>query len=471
MTQPSSTPSSDYDTRDLWQKDHDHVLHSFAHLPTFDKEGSLVISRGEGAYVWDTDGKRYLDGIGGLWCVNIGYGNEEMAEALARQARELSFFTSFTDTTNPPHAELGAKLAALTPRRLNRAYLTGSGSAANDSAVRIIHHYFNRLGKPTKKKLLTRTHAYHGTTHITMSLGGKPEDRPGFDFNEEVVEHVSAPYPYRRPEGTTLEEFCDMLVEELEQKILELGPENVAGFFAEPIMGAGGVIVPPPGYHQRTQEVCRRYGVLTVSDEVVTGFGRLGHMFASEPMFGLDPDIIVCAKGISSGYIPLGGAIISDEIYEVLADPAVEGAFSHGYTYSGHPIACVAALKNIEIIERDDICGHVREVGPHLEEQLATLSDLPLVGDVRGSHFMMCVENVADKETKELLPESVNIGKRIADHCEERGVFVRPVDHLNVISPPLILTRDQIETIAGTLRESILATMDDLVREGLWKGR
>jgi adenosylmethionine-8-amino-7-oxononanoate aminotransferase len=304
-----------------------------------------------------------------------------------------------------------------------------------------------------------------------MSLGGKPEDRPGFDFNEEVVEHVSAPYPYRRPEGTTLEEFCDMLVEELEQKILELGPENVAGFFAEPIMGAGGVIVPPPGYHQRTQEVCRRYGVLTVSDEVVTGFGRLGHMFASEPMFGLDPDIIVCAKGISSGYIPLGGAIISDEIYEVLADPAVEGAFSHGYTYSGHPIACVAALKNIEIIERDDICGHVREVGPHLEEQLATLSDLPLVGDVRGSHFMMCVENVADKETKELLPESVNIGKRIADHCEERGVFVRPVDHLNVISPPLILTRDQIETIAGTLRESILATMDDLVREGLWKGR
>ena len=471
MTHSSSTPSFDYDTKDLWQKDHDHVLHSFAHLPTFDKEGSLIIARGEGAYVYDTDGKRYLDGIAGLWCVNIGYGNREMADALAQQARELAFFTSFTDTTNPPHAELAAKLAALTPSRLNRVYLTGSGSAANDSAVRIIHHYFNRLGKPTKKKLLTRAHAYHGTTHMTMSLGGKDEDRPGFDFEDELVEHISAPYPYRRPAGTTLEAFCDLLVEELEQKILELGPENVAAFFAEPIMGAGGVIVPPPGYHRRTQEVCRRYDVLTVSDEVVTAFGRLGHMVASEPMFDLDPDVIVCAKGLTSGYVPLGAAILSDEIYQVLADPEGVGIFSHGYTYSGHPLCCAAALKNIEIMERDDICGHVRDVGPYLEKQLASLSDLPLVGEVRGSHFMMCVENVADKETKELLPEEVNIGKRIADHCEQRGVFVRPLGHLNVISPPLILTRDQIDTIAGTLREAIQATMDDLVRERLWSAR
>jgi putrescine aminotransferase len=461
----------DYDTQDLWQKDRDHVLHPFAHLPTFDKEGALVIAEGRGAYVYDTRGKRYLDGIGGLWCVNIGHGNEEMAEVMAQQARRLAFFTSFTDMTNPPHAELGAKLAELAPSHLNRVFFSSSGSGANDSAVRIIHHYFNRLGKPTKKKLITRQHAYHGTTYLTFSLAGKPEDKDGFDFADDLVHHVSAPHPYRRPPGTSVEEFCDQLVEELEAKILELGPENVAAFFAEPILGAGGVIVPPPGYHRRTQEVCRRHDVLYVSDEVVTAFGRLGHMLASEPVFGLSPDVITCAKGISSGYVPLGATLLSDEIYEVIRRPGPEGGFfSHGYTYTGHALCCAAALKNIEILEREDICGHVREVGPYFEKQLSTLVDLPTVGEVRGSHFMLCVENVADKETKELLPREANIGKRIADQCEERGLIVRPLGHLNVISPPLILTREQIDTIVEILRTSIEATADDLVREGLWRG-
>jgi len=269
-----------------------------------------------------------------------------------------------------------------------------------------------------------------------------------------------------------LDGFCDQLVEEFEAKILELGPEKVAAFFAEPILGAGGVIVPPPGYHRRTQEVCRKYDVLYVSDEVVTAFGRLGHMMASEPVFGLSPDIITCAKGISSGYVPLGATLISDAIYEVIRKPASQADcfFGHGFTYSGHALCCAAGLKNIEIIEREGICQHVRELGPYFEKKLATLVDLPLVGDVRGRDFMLCVENVADKQTKQLLPEKVDVGKRIADHCEERGVIVRPVGHLNVISPPLILTRDQIDTIVQVLRESILATADDLVRERLWSG-
>jgi putrescine aminotransferase len=233
-------------------------------------------------------------------------------------------------------------------------------------------------------------------------------------------------------------------------------------------MGAGGVIVPPPGYHLRTQEICRRYEVLYVSDEVVTAFGRLGHMFSSEPAFGLEPDIIASAKGLTSGYVPLGASIFSDEIYDVISSDQEHEWFNHGFTYSGHPVACAAGLANIEIIEREGICDHVRDVGPYFETQLASLESLPLVGQVRGSHFMLCVENVADKETRELLPASADIGKRIAKHCEARGLIVRPIGHLNVISPPLILTREQIDELVEILGQSIRAAADDLVREGIW---
>lgn len=471
MTSQRKTSFDDFDYQDLWHKDQNHFLHPWAEFPRFEKHGSLVIAEGKGAYVYDAHGKRYLDGIGGLWCVNIGYGNLEMAETLAEQACRLPFFNTFVDTTNPPAAELAAKLAELAPGPLNHVFYGSGGSEAIETAVRTVHFYFMRLGKPHKKLLISRRRAYHGSTYLAMTLSEPSADQASFHLATDLVHHVSAPDPYRRPQGVTLQGFCDELVEELETKILELGPENVAAFFAEPILGAGGVIVPPPGYHRRTQEVCRKFDVLYVSDEVVTAFGRLGHMMASEPMFGLSPDIITCAKGISSGYVPLSATLISDGIYEVIRKPSESGnSFGHGFTYSGHAICCAAGLKNIEIIERDGICEHVREVGPYFETQLATLHDLPLVGDVRGSHFMLCVENVADKETKELLPESVEIGRRIADHCERRCVIVRPLGHLNVISPPLILTCDQIDTVVGVLREAILATADDLVRERLWRG-
>jgi len=460
-----------YDTADVWRKDRDHFVHPWTDYASFEKKGSLVVTEGDGAYVYDSDGKRYLDGIGGLWCVNIGYGREEMAQTLADQARRLPFYNTFVDTTNVPASELAAKLAELAPSSLNHVFYGGGGSVANDTAVRMIHFYFNRLGKPTKKKIISRDRAYHGSTYLAMALTGVMEDHVGFDIAPDLVHYVSAPDTYRRPSGTTLDEFCDILVQELEDKILEIGPENVAAFFAEPIMGAGGVLVPPPDYHRRTLETCRRHGVLYVSDEVVTAFGRLGHMFASEAVFGIEPDIITSAKGITSGYAPLGATLISDEIYEVISTPQAPGAyFAHGFTYSGHALCCAAALTNIDIMEREDICGHVREVGPYFEEQLATLRDLPLVGDTRGRDFMLCIENVADQETRELLPEELVIGQRIADRCEQLGLIVRPIGHLNVLSPPLILTRDQIDTIVGILRQSIESTQDDLVREGLWHG-
>ena len=460
-----------YDTPELWRKDRDHNIHPWTDFATFKEEGSLVVAESEGCYVYDSEGARYLDGIGGLWCVNIGYGNEEMAQAIADQARRMTYYSSFGHITTPPAAELAAKLAELAPGTLNHVFFGTGGSMSNDTAIRIIHFYFNRLGKKTKKKIIARTDGYHGSTYLAMSMTGVAFDHQGFDLAPDLVRHIPNPNPYRRPEGMSVEAFCDEKVADLENAILELGPENVAAFIAEPIMGAGGVVVPPPGYHRRTREVCDKYEVLYISDEVVTGFGRLGHFFASEPVFDFVPDIITCAKGLSSGYLPLSATILSDEIYDVISVPQAEGAlFTHGFTYSGHPVCCAAGLKNIEIMERDDLCGHVLEVGPYLEEQLATLRDLPIVGDVRGKRFMMCVENVADRETRALLPEEAAVGARIAVHAQKRGVIVRPIAHLNVLSPPLTMTTRQVDELVGVLRESIVATMDDLRREGLWSG-
>jgi adenosylmethionine-8-amino-7-oxononanoate aminotransferase len=300
-----------------------------------------------------------------------------------------------------------------------------------------------------------------------MSITGVEFDHIGFDIDRQLVHHISCPNPYRRPEDMSLEGFCDTKVQELEDKILELGEDNVAAFFAEPIMGAGGVIVPPPGYHKRTLEVCKKYGVIYVSDEVVTGFGRLGHMFASKDEFDFQPDIITCAKGLTSGYLPLGATILSDDIYDVISKPQAEGAlFTHGFTYSGHPVCCAAGLKNIEIMERENLCEHVNDVGDYFEKQLKTLEDLDIVGEVRGRKFMMCIENVADKQTKELIHADAGVGNRIAVHCQSRGLIVRPLAHMNVLSPPLVMTREEVDKLVAILRESIIETISDLSRDG-----
>jgi adenosylmethionine-8-amino-7-oxononanoate aminotransferase len=447
-------------------------MHPFTDFASFKKEGSLIMAESDGAYVYDTEGKKYLDGIAGLWCVNIGYGVEEIGEAMAEQTRRIPYYSTFGHLTTPPAAELAAKLAALAPGNLNHVFFGTGGSMSNDTAVRMIHFYFNRLGKKDKKQIITRTDGYHGSTYLAMTLTGVEYDHIGFDLAPDLVHRVSAPNVYRRPDGMTEAEFCDFLVEEFEQKILEIGPERVAAFFAEPIAGAGGVLVPPEGYHQRIDAICKKYEVIHVADEVVTAFGRLGEMFSCEKIFGYTPDIITCAKGLTSGYIPLSANLISEEIYDVISMPQAKGAmFTHGFTYSGHPVSTAVGIKNIEIIERLDICGHVRKVGKYFENQLKErISSLPLVGDVRGSHFMMCVENVANKETKELLSDDVQIGNRIAAKCEKNGVLIRPLAHKNIMSPPLILSADEVDLIVNTLHQGICDVQDDLVREGVWKG-
>jgi len=455
------------DYNEVRTNDQNHFLHPYTHFDTFKKDGSAVMVKSEGVYVWDSNGNKYLDGIGGLWCVNIGHGRTEIAEAIAEQARRMCYYTSFGATTNIPASNLARKIAKLAPDSLNHVFFSLSGSEANDVAMRLTHYYQGCRKKPYKKHFISRKGAYHGATLAAASLTGTESSRqPEFQYLTDFIHHVSNPNPYRRPGGMTEEEFCEVLIKELEEKILELGPDNVAAFFAEPIMGAGGVIVPPRGYHRKTWEVCKKYDILYISDEVVTAFGRLGHMFASKDVFDIQPDIITSAKGLSSGYVPLAATIFSDEIWDVISAPNPDHLFACGYTYSGHPVSCAAALKNIEILEREKICEHVRDVGPYLEEKLNTLRDLPIVGDVRGSHFMMGIESVKNPETKESFPKEFMIGSRIAKKCQEFGLILRPMGNFNVISPPLILTRNQIDELVLALRLGIEGAVDELKKQG-----
>jgi putrescine---pyruvate transaminase len=449
--------------KDIWQKDKDHHLHPWHVFDSFDKEGALVIAKGDGCYIYDTDGKRYLDAVGGLWCNNIGLGRTDMADAIAEQVIRMSYASAFVDMGNIPAAELAAKVAQLAPGSLNHVFFTTGGSTAIDTTFRLIQFYQSCLGKENKKHIIALKGSYHGSTYAAMSIGGKKADHiPEFHYITDFIHHISCPNYYRAQEGLTESEFLESLIQEFEEKILTIQPVNVAAFFAEPIMGAGGVIVPPKGYHKRIWDLCKKYDILYVSDEVVTAFGRLGEWFVSEELFGIQPDIITSAKGISSGYLPLGASIFSDEIWEVISAPNPERFFANGYTYSGHPVCAAAALKNIEILETENILENVKDVGLYFEQQLNTLRDLPIVGDVRGSYLMMCVEFVSNQETKKCFPDEVDIGKRISNHADSLGLIVRPIGHLNVMSPPLIMTREQVDFTVTTLRKSIEIVLDDL---------
>ena len=456
-----------FDVEGLMAKDKAHAMHPWHE---FGRQDHTLLADSDGIYVYDGEGNRYIDGIGGMWAVQLGYGNEEMAQAIAEQTRSMVYYSPWSMAT-PPHAELSAKLATLTPGDLNRFFYSTGGSTANEAAIRFAHYYWNVMGKRGKKHIFTRADAYHGSTYLADSLCGKPGNDNRMERETGWISHLSSPNPYRKPDGMTDEAFRDHLIAELEAKIEELGAENVAAFIAEPVLASGGVIVPPKGYQRACLEVCRKNEVLYISDEVVTGFGRMGHFFASEPVFDIVPDIVTAAKGFTSGYVPAGLTAISEKLHQDVIDRSGDSAtFSMGFTYSGHPVAMAAALKNIEIMEREDICGHVRTVGPYFEERLRGLLDLPLVGDVRGMRFMMCVEAVKDRETREVFGQDAEIGARITRHCKTRGLLVRPIGHMNVLSPPLTLTRDQIDRLVDTLRESIVATQDDLVRESLWRG-
>ena len=449
--------------------DQRHFVHPWTHFDSFAEEGSLVMDRATGVYVYDAEGNRYLDGVGGLWCMNVGYGRDEIVDAIAEQARRLSYANPFVDITNAPAALLSAKLAELAPGDLNRVMLACGGSTANDSMLRLAHFYWGCKGEKTRKKVITRRGSYHGSTYMTQSMTGKSADRmPEFQYDTDMIVYVSEPNMYRPPEGVSEQDFEQWLIDEFRQTIEDVGPENIAAHYAEPILGAGGVVVPPARYIAETREICREYGILYVADEVVTGFGRIGSWFASLDVMGIQPDAIVCAKGLTSGYQPLGATIFSDAIYDVIAEAGQDRWFTNGYTYSGHPVACAAALKNIEIMERENLPGYVRDdIGPYFMQQLQTLAELPTVGDIRGMHLMACVVNVADKQTRMELPHEVNIGKRISDAAEKLGLLVRPVGNLNVLSPPLTITHEEVDELVSMLRQAILTVCDELAAQGI----
>ncbi len=452
--------NSNMTTDDILTKDA-HLIQSFADLDGLKQDAArTAIVRAEGAYVTDSEGNRLLDGIGGLWCVNVGHGRPEIIDAITKQLQTLDYYSTFYNFTHPQAARLADKIAQLAPGHLNRVYFGNSGSVANDSAVRILHHYNNRLGRPNKKKILSRIGAYHGSTHLAMAMT-TPAYSEGWDTAAGgLVHHLRAPYAYREAGGMTDAEFLDALADDMLDAIRDLGAENIAAFIAEPIMGAGGILVAPDGYHRRMRAITEDHDIKYISDEVVTAFGRLGHMFASKDVFGIEPDIITTAKGLTSGYQPLSATIISDEIYDVISEPGA--MFLHGMTYSGHPAAAAAALANIELLEREQIPQNVRTTGKQFENALRGLSDMDLVGEVRGSHFMMGIEFVNDKTTREAFNAEDNVGARIAKAAQMRGLIARPLGNILILSPTLIMTPEEISRIEAILRDSITAVSGEL---------
>ncbi|MCV2870498.1 aminotransferase [Defluviimonas sp. WL0002] len=451
----------------LWEKDRAHAVHPWTNFGPFEQQGSLIFTKGEGCYLWDAEGRRYFDAIGGMWCTNIGLGRREMADAIADQAMRLGYSNFFVDTGNDAAALLSARLAELAPGDLNRVHFTTGGSTAVDTAVRMVSYYHHVRGNPDKTQIVSRDASYHGSTYLTISVGKRAGDRiEEFRYKEDGIHHLSSPNLYRRPDGMTEEAFCDELISEFEDLIARVSADRIGGFIAEPIQASGGIVIPPKGYLKRMWEVCQRNDILFIADEVVTAFGRIGHWFASEDEFGIVPDMITTAKGLTSGYVPLGAVIFSDRIWNTMAEGGHRW-FSTGFTYSGHPVACRAALKNIEIMEREGLLFHASKVGAYFENRLASLADLPLVGNVRGRKLMACVESVADRATKAPLPDEVGESKRISDACEAMGLMVRPMGHLNVMSPPLVITEGQVDFVVETLGKAIREVTDQLVREGI----
>ena len=471
MTERQSPRRSNlpFDTGRIREQDR-HWVHPWEDLKALPGAERTIIAQSEGIYLYDSDGNRLIDGPAGMWCVNIGHGRREMAQAIAEQVTRMPYYSPWS-LGNVPAAELAEKLAELTPGDLNHVFFTTGGSTAVDSALRFMMYLNNCLGRVEKKHIISRADAYHGSTYLGASCSGKARDKNLMDFETGLVHLLPPVHPYHRPEGMSMEAFCDEKVADLENRILELGPDKVGAFIAEPVLASGGVIMPPPGYHRRTLEICRKYDVLYISDEVVTGFGRLGHWFASEDVFDIVPDIILSAKGITSGYVPLGAVFISDRLIEMLDGREADiGYFANGFTYSGHPVAAAAALKNIEIFEREGILENVREVGPYFQDRLKELEEIEMVGEVRGKGLIACVECVNNKQTRDPLTLDYAVGKRIDAHCQENGLIVRPVINMCVMSPPLIITRPQIDELVGILRIGIERALEDLRREGLWKG-
>jgi len=443
------------------------VLHPYEDLKDRGTYKRKLIVKSDNIYLYDEDGKRYIDGPGGMWCNNIGHGNKEIAEAIKNQIETMDYCSPFSESSERA-AELASVLSELSPGDLNTVFFTPDGSSANETALRFIMLYNNILGRPEKKHIISRDRAYHGSTYLTGSITGKDRERNNFDFESTFIHHVGSPNPYRRKDNQTVDDFCDEKVKEFEDKILEIGPNKVAAYIAEPILASGGCIVPPKNYIKRFWEICKKHDVLYISDEVVTGFGRLGHFFCSQEEFGIIPDIITSAKGITSGYIPLGAVLISDKLMKDISKDS--SSFFHGFTYSGHPVSCAAALKNIEIIKRDKILDHVKNIAPYFHQKLRTLYSLPIVGDVRGMGLMAGIECVIDKDSKNPLILDLAIASRIDEESLKLGLIIRPIYHICVLSPALIITKEQIDDLVDKLHQAISNATKKLEIEGLWSG-
>ena len=443
------------------------VLHPYEDLKDRGTYKRKLIVKSDNIYLYDEDGKRYIDGPGGMWCNNIGHGNKEIAEAIKNQIETMDYCSPFSESSERA-AELASVLSELSPGDLNTVFFTPDGSSANETALRFIMLYNNILGRPEKKHIISRDRAYHGSTYLTGSRTGKDRERNNFDFESTFIHHVGSPNPYRRKDNQTVDDFCDEKVKEFEDKILEIGPNKVAAYIAEPVLASGGCIVPPKNYIKRFWEICKKYDILFISDEVVTGFGRLGHFFCSQEEFGIIPDIITSAKGITSGYIPLGAVLISDKLMKDISKDS--SSFFHGFTYSGHPVSCAAALKNIEIIKRDKILDHVKNIAPYFHQKLRTLYSLPIVGDVRGMGLMAGIECVIDKDSKNPLILDLAIASRIDEESLKLGLIIRPIYHICVLSPALIITKEQIDDLVDKLHQAISNATKKLEIEGLWSG-
>ena len=446
-----------------------HLVQPWPYAGQIGDEARGLVGDGDGIYIRDAEGRRLIDGPAGMWCVNLGHRRKELAQVMFDQAMELSYNTPWY-TMNAPSAELAARLAGHAPGDLNHVFYTTGGSSAVETALRFMQFANNVRGRPEKKLILSRGGAYHGSTYLSASLNGRPRDRDWMDGADGLIEKLTSPNPFRRPEGVSRAAFADFLVAEFRETVARIGAERIGAFVGEPVQASGGVIVPPADYLPRIAQICRENDILYISDEVVTAFGRLGEVFASERLFGFEPDMITFAKGVTSGYFPLGGVMISDRLMEELRrSNHPEAMFAHGLTYSSHPVGCAVALKNLDLLE-GGVLDHVRKVGPYFQARLKELEELPLVGEVRGLGLMACVECVADRESMNPLKLDNEVGRRIDAHCQRLGLLVRPLINMCVMSPPLIITREQVDDLVAILREGISRTMDDLRREGLWRG-
>jgi putrescine aminotransferase len=429
----------------LQRMDAQHHLHPFCDNAVLAKKGTRIITRAEGVYVWDAEGHKLLDAFAGLWCVNVGYGRQELVAAAARQMQELPYYNSFFQCTSQPTIELADLIASLAPENISHAFFTGSGSEANDTILRMVRHFWSVQGKPEKFNVIGRYNGYHGSTVAGASLGGMEAMHKQGGLPIPGIYHINQPYWYQDGGDLSPEEFGLQRAQELEAKILELGPETVAAFIGEPIQGAGGVIIPPAGYWPEIQRICRKYDVLMIVDEVICGFGRTGKWFGSD-FFHLQPDIMPVAKGISSGYLPIGAVMFSSRIAEVLSEKG--GELAHGYTYSGHPVCAAVALENIRILQRENIVERVdQDTGPYLQQRWLQLAEHPLVGEARIAGLVGALELVADKQARRFFAERGKVGALCRDFALGNGLILRATKDSMLLSPPLVITHEEIDEL------------------------